>query len=173
MEKELVFTYQPEKQDYINASRILAVKTPSFLVVGALILLVVAASIVVLAVPNLGDPSWRSAAFVGVAMGAFYILNFWLIMPYQLSNAYKRNENLRKERILRIKDSKVTLQIGDQTNEFSWEHFQKVLERSGFYLLIYRAEQRIYPFLPARAFMDETMKKDFLTLLEEKGIPIK
>ena len=139
----------------------------------ALVLLVMVASLVVLVIPNIVNPSWRSAAFVGLAMGAFYIINFWLIIPYQLSKAFKQNENLRKERIVRISSAAVTLQIGDRTTEFSWEHFQKVLESNNFFLMIYKAEERIYPFLPARVFQDETTKDDFLALLEEKSIPVK
>ena len=173
MDKELVFIYQPEKEDYINASRTLALKTPFFMIVSLLILLLVVASIVVLAFPSLGDPSWRSAAFVGLAMGAFYLLNFLVIIPYQLSNTYKRNESLRKERSLSLGDTGVSLKIGDRSTEFSWEHFQKVLERDGFFLMIYKAKERVYPFLPERAFTDENSKSDFLAVLESKGIPVK
>jgi hypothetical protein len=173
MEKDLVFKFEPEKNDYIRASRTLALKTPSFMLVGIVILLVVIASAVVLIFPNVGDPSWRSAAFVGLAMGAFYILNFWLIIPYQLSNAYKRNENLRKQRTLTLNDAGVKMHVGERTTEFSWDNFQKVLERDGFYLMIYKAEERIYPFIPARAFGPNASSEDFLALIEEKAIPVK
>lgn len=173
MAKEIVFTFTPDKQDYIDASRTLALKTSSFIVVGALILLVVIASIVVLLFPFIGDPSWRSAAYVGIAMGVFYIVNFWLIIPYQLSNAYKRNERLRQERTLRVGETGLSLQIGERSTDFSWEHFQKVLERNGFFLMIYKAEELIYPFLPDRAFHGETSRADFLAFLAEKHIPIK
>jgi len=173
MEKELVFKYQPEKQDYIKASRTLAMKTTSFLIVAILILVVVLASAVVLIVPNIGNASWRSAAFVGLAMGAFYIFNFWLIIPHQLSNAYKRNENLQKERVLTLRDAGVTMLVGERSVEFTWENFQRVIERDGFYLMIYKAEERVYPFIPARAFEGKAAKEDFLALLEEKDIPVK
>ena len=83
MEKDLVFTFQPKKKDYIKASRTLALKTTSFLIIAILILLVVIASGGDLLVHGIGNASWRSAAFVGLAMGAFYIINFWLIIPYQ------------------------------------------------------------------------------------------
>ena len=173
MEKELVFNFQPKKEDYINASRTLALKTTSFIIVGIVILLVMVASIVILVFPSIGDPSWRSAAFVGLAMGAFYLLNFLVIIPYQLSNAYKRNEALRNERTLILNDSGVSLRIGDRSTEFSWEHFQKVLKRDGFFLMIYKAEERVYPFLPERAFPDDDSKLEFLAALGSKGIPVK
>lgn len=173
MEKELVFTFQPEKKDYIKASRTLALKTSSFMIIGVLILLVVIASAVVLIVPTIGDPTWRSAAFIGLAMGAFYIINFWLIIPYQLSNAFKRNENLRQERTLRVSDAGVTMQVGERSTEFSWENFQRVIPSDGFYLMIYKAEERIYPFIPKRAFEGATTKEDFLAVLADKTIPVK
>ncbi|MFW5713915.1 MAG: YcxB family protein [Brevefilum sp.] len=173
MEKELVFAYQPEKRDYIKASRTLALKTASFIIMAIVIFLLVIGSAVVIIFPNIGNASWRSAAFVGLAMGAFYLVNFWLIIPYQLTNAYKRNENLRKERKLTISGEGVTLQIGERATEFSWENFQRVIENNGFYLMIYKAEERVYLFLPERAFEDESSEKDFLTLLEEKSISVK
>ena len=173
MEKELVFTFKPKKKDYIKASRTLALKTPSFMIVGILILLVVIASVVVLIVPTIGDPAWRSAAFVGLAMGAFYIVNFWLIIPYQLSNAFKSNENLRLERTLSVSDTGVTMQVGERSTEFSWENFQMVISSNGFYLMIYKAEERIYPFIPKRAFESATTKEGFLAVLEDKTIPVR
>lgn len=173
MQKELVFTYQPEKEDYIKASRTLALKTTSYIIVAVLIILVIIVSAVVLIFPAIGDASWRSAAFVGLAMGAFYILNFWLIIPYQLSNAYKRNENLRKTRTLKIRDDGVTMQIGERASEFSWENFQRVIENGGFYMMIYKADQRVYPFIPKRAFTGAAQMEDFLSALEEKSIPVK
>ena len=173
MEKELVFKFLPEKQDYIKASRTLAMKTTSFLIIAVLILLVVIASVVVLIVPDIGNTTWRSAAFVGLAMGAFYIFNFLLLIPYQLSNAYKRNENLQKERTLTLKDAGVTMLVGERPVEFSWENFQRVIERKGFYLMIYKAEERVYPFIPARAFGEMATTEDYLALLEEKDIPVK
>ncbi len=173
MEKELILTYQPEKKDYIKASRTLALNTASFIVMGAVIFLAVIASAVVLIVPSIGDASWHSAAFVGLAMGAFFILNFWLIIPYQLSNAYKKNENLRQERTLMFSDSAVTMKIGERRTEFPWENFQRVIERDGFYLMIYKAEEQVYPFLPARAFENRASEDQFLALVAEKAIPVK
>jgi hypothetical protein len=173
MKKELVFTFQPQKKDYIKASRTLALKTPSFMIIGILILLVVIASVVVLIVPTIGNPTWRSAAFVGLAMGAFYIINFWLIIPYQLSNAFKRNENLRLERTLSVSDAGVAMQVGERSTQFSWENFQMVISSDGFYLMIYKADERIYPFIPKRAFEGATTKGDFLAVLEDKMIPVR
>ncbi len=173
MEKELFLTYQPEKEDYIKASRTLAMNTTSFILVSLLILFVVIASVVVLIEPGMSFGSWRSTAFVGLAMGAFFIVNFWLIIPYQLSKAYKRNENLRKERKLIITNSGVRMQIGERTTEFPWENFQRVVERDHFYLMIYKADERVYPFIPDRAFENGTAEEDFRAALEEKSIPVK
>jgi hypothetical protein len=173
MEKELILTYQPEKEDYIKASRTLAMNTTSFILVGLLIFFVVIASVVVLFVPAIGSGSWRSTAFVGLAMGAFFIVNFWLIIPYQLSKAYKQNENLRKERKLVINDAGVRMQIGERATDFPWENFQRVVEHDRFYLMIYKAEERVYPFIPQRAFENESSEEDFRAVLKNRAIPVK
>lgn len=173
MDKELVLSYHPEKGDYVKASHTLAMKTPSFIIVGILILLVVIASVMVLILPAFGNAPWPNAALVGLAMGVFYVLNFWLIIPYQLSRAYKKNENLRKERKLAFSNSGVRMEVGERITEFSWENFQRVIRRGHFYMMIYKAEERIYPFIPERVFEKGASEEDFLALLAEKSIPVR
>lgn len=173
MQKEMILTYLPEKKDYIKASRTLALKTTSFIIIGLLIFIVAVASVLVLIVPDLSAGSLRSAAFLGLALGAFFIINFWLIIPYQLSKAFKSNETLRKERRLNINDSGLTMHIGENADEFSWDKFQRVIENDGFYLMIYQADEPVYPFIPKRAFEKTGSKEDFLAFLEEKAIPVK
>ena len=170
-EAHLIVQYKPERKDYIQASRTLAMKSGGFIIISAVIALVMAAAAVVLLVPTIGDATWRSAAVILLLTGVFYFVYLYIVIPLELSRTYKSNENLQKERRLTFSDSGVEMQVADQITLLEWEKIKKVVRGKSVYLLIYRAEERIYPILPVRAFETEGLEQKFLNLLEEKNIP--
>lgn len=172
MNSPIKLRYTPKKQDYIRASRVLAKNTPTFLILAAVILVAMVAAVVVLVVPGLGDVTWRNIAIVVLLAGIFYTIYYLAFIPYQLTQAYKKNEYLQKTRKFTITDQSVHMEIGDRSTDLAWEHFQKVIDSGTFYLLIYKADQNVYPFLPKRAFDDPSAEQSFLQLLESKSIPV-
>lgn len=172
MDSPINLRYTPEKQDYIRASRVLAMNTPTFLILAAMILLAMVAAVVVLVVPGFGDVTWRNIAVVVLLAGIFYTIYYLAFIPYQLIQAYKKNEYLQKAREFTITDQSVHMEIGDRSTDLEWENIQKVIDGGTFYLLIYKADQNVYPFLPKRAFDDPSAESSFLQLLESKSIPV-
>lgn len=172
MVDQIQIKYEPEKKDYIRASRALALKTPTFLILGGVILAAMAASVVLLLLPSLQNTDWQRIAMVSLFVGVFYLLYYLLFIPIQLSQAYKGNPNLRIERQITLSNEKILLQIGERSTELDWEHVQKVVEGSELYLIIYRDRNQVYPLLPKRAFVDAEVEKAFLGLLEEKSIKL-
>ena len=65
------------------------------------------------------------------------------------------------------------MEVGDRSTTFDWENFQKVIDGGDFFLMIYKAQQRIYPFIPKAALKDEGALDAYLDLLQEKSIPVK
>lgn len=98
MEEPLLIRYIPEKDDYLQASRALAYKSTAFKVLAAVILVAMLAALVVLIFPGIGNPTWESIALILVVVGAFYIVYYFVIIPFQFSRAFKKNEYLRQER---------------------------------------------------------------------------
>ena len=172
MDSAIKIRYTPQKQDYIRASRVLAKHTPTFLILAAVILIGMVAAAVVLIVPGLGDVTWRNIAIIVLLAGSFYTIYYLAIIPYQLTQAFKKNEYLQKERDFTITDQSVHMQIGDRATDLEWENFKKVIDGGRFYLLIYKADQNVYPFLPKRAFEDPSAEQSFLQLLESKSVPL-
>lgn len=172
MDSPIKLRYTPKKQDYIRASRVLAKNTPTFLVLAAVILIAMVAAAVVLIVPGLGNISWRNIAIVVLLAGSFYTIYYLAFIPYQLTQAFKKNEYLQKERVFTITEQNVHMRIGDRETDLEWEYIKKVIDGGTFYLLIYKADQNVYPFLPKRAFNDPLAEQSFLQLLESKSIPL-
>lgn len=164
--------YTPEKKDYVRASRVLARNTPGFMVIAVVILLAMTAAALILIIPGIGNTTWRNVALVVLLVGAFYVIYYFVFIPLQLSKAYKTNPYLQKEREFSFTEEQVIMEIGDKVTHLDWEHFQKVVDGGGFYLLIYQAEERVYPFVPKDAFEDQNGHDAFVELLELKSVPI-
>ncbi len=173
MENSLVVRFTPKKEQYVRATRILARKSPGFMVLVAILALAVIASAVILIFPGIGQQSWNSIALMVILVGAFYLFYFTVLVPMQFSKNYQKNKYLQMEREFIISDEKMIMNVGDKSSNLLWENFQKVLEDDDFYLLLYKAQERFYPFITKSAFEDQESLDAFLSLLAEKSIPVK
>ncbi len=173
MESPLQLQFKPVKNDYVQASRALANKTPMFIVLATVTLIIMIGSVIVLVVPSIGNPIWNNVAIVSLVVGSFYLVYYFLLIPIQLGGTYKKNEYLQKERVLTVSDENVTMKVADRSSELAWENFEKVLNCKDLYILIYKADQRVYPFVPKRAFNDPGSEGAFLKFFTDHDIPIK
>jgi hypothetical protein len=173
MEKPITLRFTPQKEHYVRATRALALKSPGFLVMAIILLVAVIAAAAVLIFPNFGDPSWDSLALMVVLVGVFYLLYFIVLVPIQFSNNYKKNKYLQMDREFIISDEHMVMNVGDKSSTLEWENFQKVIDGGDFYLLLYKAQQRFYPFILKEAFDSQESQHEFLALLKEKSIPVK
>ena len=172
MEPKLRITYKPEKKDYVNASRTLARKTKGFLILAIVLAVGIVASIVILLIPSLQESYVQNIAVVVLWVGVFYVLYFFALIPLQLNRAYKKNEFMQMERHFNFTDEKLKMSIADKSTELEWEHLKKVVYNDGLYLMVYKKDSPVYPFIHERAFADDAEKQAFINLLEEKSIPI-
>lgn len=172
MEPKLEITYTPEKKDYVKASRTLAMKTKMFLILAIVLAVGIVASIVVLLVPAFQTPLTRNIAVVVLWVGAFYVLYYFALIPIQLNRAYKKNEYMRMARHFTFSDDKLEMSIADKSTDLEWDHLRKVVFNDGLYLMVYKKDSPVYPFIHQRAFADEAEKETFINLLKEKSIPI-
>jgi len=166
------FRYNPEKQDYIHASRMLALHSRGFLALAVVVIIGMLASAVVLLLPDFGDVLWRNGAVVMLMVGLFFLVYFWGLIPIQLARAYKTTEHLRTERELTLTEKHIRMRVGDDIMELPWANLQKVVYSNHYYLFIFVAENRIYPFIPSRALQDEAEEQALKDLLAEKAIPM-
>ncbi len=172
MTENLELRFIPEKKDYIAASRILAWRTSLFLVFGLMIVVVMVAALVLLLIPGLANPAWKNASIVALLVGAFYIIYFLVFIPLQLSRAFQSNAYLQKERRFIFSDDSITMVVGDKRSDLLWENVQKVIDGRDHYLLLYIAKERVYPFIPKRAFSESDAEQAFRACVEEKSVPI-
>ena len=156
----------------MRASRTLAQKSPWFLVLAGLILLAVIGSALLLIFPGLGGENLRSIAQIVLMAGVVYLLYYLFLIPWQLGRAYQANEHLRLERTLTFFDSHLRMVFGDRGVDLPWENLQKVVDGGDYYLMMFKGEQLVYPFIPARAFLDTHDRDALLAFFREKSIPV-
>lgn len=172
MEPILTLGFTPERRDYVRASRILSKKSPWFLVLAVIIVLLVIVSGILLIFPGLvGEYFQGVAPFVFVA-GLVYLLYVMFLIPMQLSRAYQAKPYLQLPRTLIFFQSHLTLRIGDQSVDLPWEHLRKVIDGGDYYLLLFQVDEQVIPFIPERAIIDQSTRDTLLTLFMEKSIPV-
>lgn len=171
MEPKLTLYYTPTQRDYVRASRALAMKSSWFLIIAVIILAVLAGSAVILVNPGIGGPTMRNAALITFLVCLVYVVYFIFLIPIQLGKAYKTNEHLRQERILSFYDDHLHMRIGTGGVELPWKNLQRVVDGQNYTLLIFEGEQKVFPFIPKRAF-DEGSKPAFLAFFQSKSIPV-
>ena len=169
----LQIQFLPKKADYIAASRLLAAKTPLFLVLAVVTVVIVVGSVVGLAFQLFTDPMWQNAALVSLAIGAFYVVYYFFLIPAQLSRTVKKNEALQMERKFTFGETAVDLLVGKQNSRMPWENFTHVMAGKKIYVLVYEETKKVYPFLPKSAFADSAEEAAFLDLLKAHNIPVK
>jgi hypothetical protein len=172
MEPRLTIRFTPEKGDYVRASRTLAKKSLWFLVLAGVILLAVIGSVLLVIFPGFGGENLRSIAHIVLVAGVVYLLYYLFMIPWQLGRAYKANEHLRMERTLTFFDTHLTMGFGERGVDLPWENLQKVVDGGDYYLMMFKGDQLVYPFIPGRAVPDALDREALLTFFREKSIPV-
>ena len=165
--------FTPNRNDYIQASRLMALKTPIFIVLAVVTIVIMVGSLVGLVFQLFTDEVGRNVAFVSLLIGGFYVVYYFFLTPAQLTKMIKKNETLQMERELTFSEAEVDLVLGGQTSRLFWDHLVHVLKGRTMYILVYEEEKKIYPFLPKRALTEPGSEEAFLALLEEHNIPVK
>ncbi len=172
METPIKIRFSPERKEYIQASRLLAGKTQSFLIMAGMMGLLTIVSIVILALPSQTPSTWQNIAAIVCLVSGFFLIYYVVFIPFQLMRSYKKDPFLRETRILTFGDKKVRMTIGEKSMDMDWEDVHRVIQSRHLFLMIYKGDEDIYPFIPKRAFEDQSQLETFLQVLEKNTIPL-
>lgn len=173
MDTSLQIRFKPEKDDYVHASRALASKSPVFIGLAVFTALVTVLSALILIFPSFSGGDFTSAAVMALIIGGFYFIYYIFLIPLQLSRTYSKNEYLQEERAMTFFEDHITMQSGDRSSDLDWENVEKVMSSKHLYIIAYKAQEKVYPFIPKSALSKAGLEKEFLSLLEEKSITVK
>ena len=169
----LTLQFTPEKRDYVHASRTLAKKSPVFLILVGLFLLGMMGSVLILVFPGwIGAENLVNTARIILIVGGVYALYYLFMIPWQLGRAYQANEHLRLPRTLIFLNDRLRMGIGSQWVDLSWDKLEKAIDGGDTVLLVFKGNEKIYPFIPERAFVDDGTKTALIELIKVKSIPV-
>jgi len=151
----------------------MAMKTPIFVVLAIVTIVIIAGSLFGLVFQLFADATMQNVAFVSLLVGGFYLVYYFIVTPAQLTKTINKNETLQKDREFTFSDLEVDLKIGNHTSRLPWEHFLQVFNGKKMYIMVYAEGKKTYPFLPKRAFTEPGSEEAFLEILEAHNIPLK
>jgi len=64
------------------------------------------------------------------------------------------------------------MQVGDNLVELSWKHLQKVIDGREYILMLFKGDEQVFPFIPARALDHERARETLFEFFREKSIPV-
>ena len=173
MEKTpLTLRFTPEAEDYVKASRTLATNSKTFIIMGGLLLVGMLGAIVVLLLPSIENPGWKNMAMIFLVVSGFYVIYYFFIIPFQLKRSYKKQAHLKTDREITLQDKQISIRIGKGDISLDWENLERVIDANDFFLMIYKDQQKIYFFVPERAFNQDVTKDAFMDVLKAKSIQI-
>ena len=168
MEETLKISFTPEKGDYVRASRVLSRQSKLFRIVAALVLVELGVSGLMLISPVARVPGYRSTAQIFFVLGLVFLLYYFLMIPLQLGETFRKTEHMRAERILTFYGTHLNMRIGTGSVDLPWDRFERLITDKGFYILTFTGDDLVYPFIPERAFGDEAAKQKFEQILQGK-----
>ncbi len=168
----LTIKYHPEASDYVRASRALAMKSLSFKIMAVFLIIAMIASAVILLIPSIGDQNLNNISLILIVVGVFYIIYYFVVIPWQLKSAYKKNEHLHVERQFILKDESIGVKVGEEGTDLNLDSIQKVVDAADLFLLIYKDTQKLYFFIPKQAFTEDVTEETFLDYLKEKSVKV-
>jgi hypothetical protein len=142
------------------------------MILSAVIVLLVMASGIVLLVPGLAGEYFQGVAPFVLIAGLVYLLYVFFLIPMQLSKAYQAKSHLRMARRMTFYHTHVTMQIGDQSVNLPWDNLSKVIDGGDYCLMLFRGDEQVFPFIPARAFVNPSDREVLLHFFKENSIPV-
>ena len=65
------------------------------------------------------------------------------------------------------------MRVGDQTSQLSWGNIERLIEGRTHYLIFYSGDEKMYPFIPKRAFSLQASEARLKRIFEERDIPVR
>ena len=111
------------------------------------------------------------APFVLIA-GLIYLAYIFFLIPMQLSKAYQTKPHLSMTRSMAFYEQHLMIRMGEQSVNLPWEHLEKVIDDGDYFLMLFRGDEQVFPFIPGRAFTNLSDREALLNFFRAHGITV-
>lgn len=164
MTERMIFSFTPNKSDYIKATRAFTLHHRSTQV--AIILSLLAVLAILLSVIYLHRLSLAEFAVL-LAMVIYYIAIFFL-GPANVADKAAKDERLRSPMTWEVDEAQALVCTPSTDITCDWDSFGETYETSEYFLITSVTDRNMFQLIPKRAFKTEETLGQFRKLLEVK-----
>lgn len=164
MEKPLIFSFTPNRSDYIKTMRAFSLQHTSTKIAILLSILVVIA--ILLSVFYLHTLSLAGISVLLVMV--IYYLSVFFLGPANVADKVAKDERLSSEMTWEVDENMAVVCIRNADTNCDWSTFSTVYETSEYFLITYAKDRNMFQLVPKRAFKTADQLAAFRTLLEQR-----
>lgn len=169
MTDSMIFTFTPNRSDYIRTMRIFSARNRSVNTI--LITVVVIILLIIISISMLDTFPVGGIVFLGLLF--FYLTAMFFLNPASVADKAANDERLCCETLWDVSEDKVTVRNKFAETSCDWGTFGEVYESNEYFMLAYKVNKYMFQFIPKRAFTSPEQLEQFHKLLEEKIRPSK
>ncbi len=164
MDKPLIFSFTPNRSDYIKTLRAFSLQHTSTRIAILLSILVVAA--ILLSVFYLHTLSL--AGFTVLLVMVIYYLAVFFLAPVNVADKVAKDERLSSEMTWEVDENMAVVCTRDADTNCDWSTFSSAYETYEYFLITYSKNKNMFQLVPKRAFKNADQMAAFRALLEQR-----
>jgi preprotein translocase subunit SecE len=169
MNDKLIFSFTPNKSDYIKTLRAFSLHhetTKIGLLLSALVIVAILLSIFYLHTLSL-------AGFTVLLVMVVYYITVFFLGPANIADKAAKDERLSCEMTWEVDENQALVCTRTTDINCDWSTFAEAYETKEHFLITYTNNKNMFQLIPKRAFKTAEQIAQFRKLLEEKTKPIK
>ncbi len=163
MNKPLMFSFTPNRSDYIKTMRAFSMQHGSTKLGIILSIFVIIA--IMLSVVYLHTLSLASSSLLLVML--IYYLSIFFLGPANVADRVAKDERLSSEMTWEVDENQAVVMTKHVDVSCDWSTFGDAYETSEYFLITYSTNKNTYQLVPKRAFKNEEQLATFRKLLEQ------
>jgi hypothetical protein len=169
MNKPLIFSFKPNRSDYIKTWRAFSLQhrsTKIAMILSFLVIIAILLSIFYLHTLSL-------AGFTVLLVMVSYYVTVFFLGPANVADKVAKDDRLSCEMTWEVDENQALVYTKDADTNCDWSTFGEAYETHEHFLITYANNKNAFQLIPKRAFQNADQLAEFRKLLEEKTKHIK
>jgi hypothetical protein len=162
-DRKISLEYKTTEGEYLAASRLYLLSSPSTLTRLTTLLVLVLAVALLFSFLFTDFPAWAMLS-LALLLEAALLYNILYRVPLQF---FRGDEKFRDKYHLTFSDEGISVKTRQIDSKLAWSLYSKVIEGTNLYLLIYGKDTRMMTMVPKRAFQNRVEEKRFRKMVSE------
>ncbi len=164
MDKPLIFSFTPNRSDYIKTLRAFSLQhtsTKIAILLSVLVIIAILLSVVYVHTLSL-------AGFSVLLVMVIYYLSVFFLAPANVADKASKDERLSSEMSWEVDENMAVVCTRDADASCDWSTFSTAYETNEYFLITFAKNKNTFQLVPKRAFKTADQLGAFRALLEQK-----